>query len=126
MRFRSWEGGEKRGLPVYFFVRVVARESPSQAVEKKEWTELKKWNKHANAGHFPSLSLRAECKCADLTVYATHRSRERDVRDGKTWERVRGREDGDFLFFCVAFIVAFLKCACGHERRVNWMPRPDY
>lgn len=30
--------------------------------------ELKKWNKHANAGHFPSLSLRAECKCADLRL----------------------------------------------------------
>lgn len=84
-------------------------------MEKKERTELKKWNKHANAGHFPSLSLRAECKCADLTVRACAcvcvRACTRAVQIARErgWKKYAagrggGRRGRDFLFFRVAFV----------------------
>lgn len=101
-------------LSVYFSACVsFAGDLPAQERREEERPELKKWNKHANAGHFPSLSLRAECKCADLTAPTPAT---RDARDGKKHKR-RG---GDFLFFRVSFYS--LKQLRGHEWRVNWMP----
>jgi len=79
-RFRV-VAGRGGSLPVYFSACVWLRvnrhhEVGGEEAEKKERSELKKWNKHANAGHFPSLSLRAECKCVDLTVCAAQVARE--------------------------------------------------
>jgi len=89
---------ERKIFPVYIFFRtlVVARESLSRGKgrggggeRRKEQSELKKWNKHANASHFPSLSLPAEYKCADLTMRGTGREKGME----KIWQ-----EGGDFSF----------------------------
>lgn len=77
---RGTKGGYE-WLLAYIFPRVsFAGDLPAQ----EERPELKKWNKHANAGHFPSLSLRAECK------------RDEGARDGK--KKHEGRGGGGFSF----------------------------
>lgn len=99
---RLVRGGGKKGdewgsYRVYFFACAFrAQFAAAGRRGEKERPELKKWNKHANAGHFPSLSLRAECECADLTA----------LTPATRWKKTRGdRRGGDFLFFRVASIL---------------------
>lgn len=106
----TWgEGRGTRGMNssyrIYFFACAFRARFAAAGRREKERPELKKWNKHANAGHFPSLSLRAECKCADLTalIPAT-----RDARDGKAWA-VKG-EGENFFSFALPFYCRSLKC----------------
>lgn len=106
--WREVRGGGEGGwiaLTVYFFACAFRARFAAAGRREKERPELKKWNKHANAGHFPSLSLRAECKCADLTalIPAT-----RDARDGKAWV-VKG-EGENFFSFALPFYCRSLKC----------------
>jgi len=96
---------ERKIFPVYIYIYVYiyfsarlwlrvnryrgGREGEGGGERRKEQSELKKWNKHANASHFPSLSLPAEYKCADLTMRGTGREKGME----KIWQ-----EGGDFSF----------------------------
>ena len=92
-----WIKGRGRFFPyIYFSARLWLRVNRYRGgregeggERRKEQSELKKWNKHANASHFPSLSLPAEYKCADLTMRGTGREKGME----KIWQ-----EGGDFSF----------------------------
>jgi len=70
-------------------------------------TELKDRNKHANAGHFPSLSLGAECG------HSLQVGEEEEAQKGK-----RGRREFSFLSRRATIVSEMLPC---RERKVNWI-----
>lgn len=117
---RPVRGGGKKGdewgsYRVYFFACAFrARFAAAGRRGEKERPELKKWNKHANAGHFPSLSLRAECECTDLTA----------LTPATRWKKTRQKGEGEIFFSFTLRL--FFKMLRSHEWRVNWMPWWNY